>query len=372
MPRLMIVTNSLPGFLAHRRAFLLGAVAEGYEVHVASPPSLEPHAIPAVVFHEIAFSRQSLNPFTEFQVLRRFVKLYKNVRPDIVHHISIKPIFYGALAAWICGTSTSVATFPGLGFVFRAKRPLAWILRAVLVPASWLLLRRKKCWAIFENPDDLHLGGRLGLYWPGHGILIKSVGVPIQEFPVLPKPSGTFTVVLASRLLRDKGVEVFVEAAAILRRKGRKFVFALAGKSGGDERGAISDSDIQAWVSAGLVEWWGFLPSPLDVFAKAHIVCLPSTYGEGVPRVLLEAASCGRPVITTDWPGCREALLDGQTGLLIAPNDAQGLANAINKLAADPSLCRSMGKKGRLRIQEEFDQSDVVEKTLALYRRIQF
>ncbi|WP_333843179.1 glycosyltransferase family 4 protein, partial [Pelomicrobium sp.] len=216
---------------------------------------------------------------------------------------------------------------------------------------------------IVQNPDDAAAVRRLGVT-PERIRLISGAGVDGELFSPRPEPDGAPVVMLASRLLWDKGVGEFVEAARRLAGRGR---FVLVGAPDPDNPASVSEADLRGWVSEGVVEWWGAREDMPAVLNQAHIVCLPS-YREGLPKVLLEAMACGRPVIATDAPGCRDCVRDGDNGLLVPIRDAGALAGAIARLLDDPALRRRMGERGRERAVEEFSQERVIAATLAVYR----
>jgi glycosyltransferase involved in cell wall biosynthesis len=244
------------------------------------------------------------------------------------------------------------------------------VLRPFVVQAYRLALSGRASRVILQNPDDAAFLRRLGVLGDESRVaIIRGSGVEMQDYPARPEPAGEPLVILPARMLWDKGVGEFVAAATLLRSRSVKARFALVGDADGANPAAIPESQLRLWQAEGIVEWWGFRDDMADVLASAHIVCLPS-YREGLPKVLIEAACCGRPVVATDVPGCREIVRNDDNGLLVPLRDVEGLANALERLIRDGALREQMGARGRQRVREEFRAQRVVEETLAVYREV--
>lgn len=309
--------------------------------------------------------RRSLNPWRELSAVIRLVRLYRRERPDVVHHFTIKAVLYGSLAARLTGVPQVVNAVTGLGYLFgeggRARRAL----RRLVMLAYRRLLQGTQ--VIFQNAEDRDVFLQNGLVQPGQIALIPSSGVDLERFRPQPEPEGTPVVMLAARLLWDKGVGEFVQAAQILRRRGVDARFVLVGDTYDGNPSAVPQGQLQSWQDAGVVEWWGWRDDMAQVFASAHVVCLPS-YREGLPKSLIEAAACGRPVVSTDAPGCRDAVVPGETGLLVPVQDAEALADALEELLVHPEVRRKMGAAAR-QFASRFSVEQVVARTLAVYTR---
>ncbi len=220
---------------------------------------------------------------------------------------------------------------------------------------------------ILQNPDDVDLLVGSGTVNRDRVSLVMGSGVDTEEYSQQPESNSVPVVLLASRLLWDKGIGEFVEAASVLKKEGIRVRFVLAGEGDDENPGSISNSQLNTWQDQGDVELWGRRSDMPTVFAKSHIVCLPTNYGEGVPKVLIEAASCGRPIVTTDTPGCREIVKDGVNGILVPTKDVDALVRAIRTLLNSPDLRSRMGHEGRLLVKRKFSLSKVVSETLAVY-----
>lgn len=366
--RILYVVNGTRYFHAHWLARAHAARAAGYEVHLAAPWDMdgEVSALQLDGVHALPLSRRSADPRVESKTIASLHRLYRSLRPDLIHHITIKPVIYGGLLARFADRSAMVNTLPGLGYVFLDTGAKATLIRGGVTLAYRMALSRRNSRTIFENPDDLAEFCARGIVPRSSAMVIKGAGVDMSEYRPAPEPGGTPLVILASRLLWDKGVGEFVEAAKSLQRLGVRARFALVGDTDPGNPAAIPTQQLQRWKAEGVVEWWGHRDDMPDVLASAHIVCLPS-YREGLPRVLIEAAACGKPIITTDAPGCREIGRDGENGFLVPPRDSQALATALRKLLEDPALRRAMGERGRMIAEREFSSEKVIRETLSVY-----
>ena len=253
-----------------------------------------------------------------------------------------------------------------MGWLFVSDNRRAKIIQGVVRKALGKLLRRTS--VIVENKDDQAIISSLGI--ADHDIhLIRGAGVDTLAYAPSPEPYGDKVIVLPARMLWDKGVKEFVDAARQLEQRGLKARLVLVGKPDEDNPASVSEEQLLAWQKEGVVEWWGRREDMPGVYAHSHIVCLPS-YREGLPKSLLEAASCARPIVTTNVPGCRDVVRDGDNGLLVAARDAAALANALARLLADPEMRIRLGQRGRVRVLNEFSQERIVAQVLALYREV--
>jgi len=317
----------------------------------------------------IALARTGMHPGDELRTLAELLRIYRRERPDIVHHVAVKPILYGTLAARLTGVRTIVNAPVGLGYVFSSQTPKARLLRPFVLAAYRLFMNPRNGATIFENPDDPAYFAGLGVVDIRRCRLIRGAGVDMGRFYPFPEPKGVTLVVLASRLLWDKGVGEFVEAARLLRSQGVRARFVLVGEPDHANPAAVPESQLNDWREEGVVEFWGRREDMPEVFAGAHIVCLPS-YREGLPKVLIEAAAAGRPIVTTDTPGCREIVREGENGLLVPVKSVEPLAAALRRLIEDPDLRLEMGRRGRAMAVAGFSVEQVNTETLALYRRL--
>jgi glycosyltransferase involved in cell wall biosynthesis len=370
-PRLLFVVNQTEFFLSHRLPVALAAQHHGYDVHIATPnsPRLGVIQEAGLTHHAVAFSRKGMHPVTELASVRALFRLYRKLRPDIVHHVTIKPVIYGSLAARLVGVPAVVNAVSGLGYVFILRGLKAIFLRRAVRWGYRFALSHPNSRVIFQNGDDLTLFTGDGLVRSDRAVIIKGSGVDLHRFTPTDQPKEPPVVLLASRLLRDKGVYEFVDAARALQNDGVKARFVLVGDVDPGNPASLSAESMGGWARERVVEWWGPREDMPAVFAQAHIVCLPS-YREGLPKVLIEAAACGRPIVATDVPGCREIVRHNDNGLLVPATDSTALANALRQLIIDPALRKRMGRRGREIAVQEFGLDRVVAETLAVYRTL--
>ena len=259
-----------------------------------------------------------------------------------------------------------VHAITGLGYLFLIEGMLARVQRASVMALYRIALGHPNMRAIFQNPDDQGLFLRNRLVRPETVVMIRGCGVDMAEFPFTPEPPGPPTVVFPARIIGDKGVREFVEAARILKREGTTAKFRLVGRTDADNPTDVGEATVREWEREGVVEWKGFSNEMPVELALAHVVCMPS-YREGLPRVLIEAASIGRAIVTTDVPGCREVVRDRDNGLLVPVRNAQALADALRTLIVDAKLRREMGARGRERALAEFSVESFVTDSLQVY-----
>lgn len=370
--RLLIIVNDPAFFLSHRAPVAVAAKKKGFDVHVATAYSEAAEQIISLGlnYHRIPMTRSGLNPISEIRCLVGIYKLIKDINPHLIHLVTIKPVLYGGFIARLLRVPAIVAAISGLGSVFVASSISGKIRKYFVLLIYRLSLGHKNIKVIFQNPDDKYKLLKANIVDEKDSVMIRGSGVEISSCPVIDEPEGPPIVVMAARLLKEKGVLVFVEAAKLIQAKGIKCRFFLAGTPDPGNPSSITNEEIRSWVEQGIIEALGFRSDIPDVFANAHIVTLPSFYGEGLPKVLIEAAACARPVVTTDNPGCRDAIEKNVTGLLVPTKDAIALAGAFEKLLLDKALRIQMGKAGRNLAEREFTIESVVNKHLSIYSEL--
>ena len=319
---------------------------------------------------ELKLDRRSINPFRELLVVMRLARIYGDERPAAVHHFTAKCVLYGTLAAKLSGVRAVVNSLTGLGHVFMGTGWKARVLRPIVTWFYRNVLTARRVRVVFQNPDDLRTFTDSRLVVPDRTILIRGSGVNLERFAPRPgEPEGVPApvVLFAARLTREKGVYELVEAARILKAKGVKATFQLAGSPDPGNPSSIQESVLARWRREGAVDLLGHVEAVDDLMAEATLVVLP-TYREGVPRTLLEAAAMGKPIVATDVPGCREAVIHGVNGLLVPARDPQALADAIERLLRDADLRARMGRAGRQKMVLEFDDQEVARRTANVYQ----
>jgi glycosyltransferase involved in cell wall biosynthesis len=371
-PRLLLVVNAASYFLSHRLRIALEAREVGFEVHVATAPGPEIPSIVAagLIHHALPLTRSGTSLFSELRLLGALYWLFRTIAPDLVHLVTIKPVLYGGITARLAAVPAVVAAVPGLGFVFVARGLKAVLVRTLVGAMYRLAFGKRRLRVIFQNAHDREALVHAARLPREKVVMIRGSGVDLSEYTASPLPDGVPVVVLASRLLRDKGVHEFVAAAELLKRRGLEARFWLVGDPDPGNPASVDEASLSAWRSEGTVELLGHRNDIARVFAQSSIVVLPSYYGEGVPKVLLEAAACGRAVVTTDMPGCRDAIEAGVTGLVVPPRDSVALADAVQRLLDDGELRARMGCAGRQLAEREFSIEYVIAAHLALYREL--
>jgi glycosyltransferase involved in cell wall biosynthesis len=359
-------------FISHRLDIARAARDAGYEVHVSadieSPEEVSRLESEGFKFHRVKLKRGALDPISDLLYLRQLNSIMRAVRPDLVHNITVKPIVYGTLAARMSGVRGIVNGVTGLGYAFsgdRSRQVVSYLVRT----AYKVALNRPHQMVIFENEDDIHAFSMAGILDRRQTVLVKGSGVDLRAFGCTEEPDGDPVVVLPARMLRDKGVLEFCEAADILRSRGFCAGFVLAGRLDFGNPSGIGESELARLEQETGVRWLGHVSNMPMLYRNSHIVCLPS-YREGLPKTLQEACACGRPIVTTDVPGCRAAVRHGENGLLVEARNSMALANALATLLGDAELRRKMGAAGRRMAEAEFDVRAVARATLDVYRNV--
>jgi glycosyltransferase involved in cell wall biosynthesis len=370
LPHLLFLVTEDWYFCSHRLPLARAAIADGFRVTVVTRVARHGDEIRAagIELIPIDLRRRSMNPIEAVRAIFQLSRIYRRVRPDIAHHVALKPVLYGSIAARIARVGGVVNAVAGLGYAFSSQDLKARLLRPVIRLAFRTLLNAGNACLIVQNPDDRTLLTSRGIVDERRVRLIRGSGVDTTVFVPRPEPAGTPVVMLASRLLRDKGVLEFVTAAKQLLSEGTAAQFVLVGAPDPENPASIPPSDLGDLIG-GAVEWWGPRDDMPQVLGHANIVCLPS-YREGLPKVLLEAAACGRAIVATDVPGCREIVVHGENGLLVPARDSGALAIAIKALVDDPHRRRVMGARGRRLAEEQFSVERITRETISLYHEL--
>jgi glycosyltransferase involved in cell wall biosynthesis len=357
-------------FWMHRLALGKGALAKGWRVIVATRVQAHGELLERAGFEVVAlpWRRRGGTLAGEVRTLFDLWRLFRRERPAVVHSLALKPIIYAGLVARLAGVPVRVGTVAGLGYVFTAESPKARLLRWPVTLALRLGLGGRGGRVILENPDDGRVLQARGALRPEQVALVSACGVDVEHFSPRPRPEPAEVAVgMACRLVRGKGVGDAVEAVRLLRDRGVRLRFRLAGGLDPGSPDSHAEAEIRAWEAEGLIERLGHVDDMAAFWRSVDVALYPSRYGEGVPRTLLEAASCGLPAVTTDMPGCREAVRDGETGYLVPPGDPAAVARRLGDLVADPALRRRMGEAARARTVREFADPVVVARMLAVY-----
>ena len=371
--RILFVVNHAGFFLSHRLPLALAAQRQGYDVIVTTPksrhvPRIEAAGLTWVPLH---LSRSGTNPWSEARTILSLYRTYRRLRPDLVHHVTSKPVLYGTPMARLARVPAVVNAISGMGSNFSHDLRGTSALQSLLAFGYGRALRHPNMRVIFQN--ESHAGEFVSRGWvrADQRVLIRGAGVDTEVFsPATSAPSGIPLVVLVARMLHGKGIADFVEAARLLRSQGVVARFALIGDPDPDNRESLSERQLRAWNDEGAVEYWGRREDIPEVLRCAAIACLPTTLPEGVPKSLIEAASCGLPIVTTDIPGCRDLVADAVNGFLVPLKDPSSLAVKLRTLIGDPALRARMGAAGRARVVDRYSLSRVIDAHLEVYAEL--
>jgi len=357
-------------FWSHRLPLARAAKKAGFEVVIATRVHKHKNLIENEGFKLIPLniSRKSKNPYKEFLSILKITKIYRREKPDIVHHVTLKPVLYGSWAARIAAVPAVVNALAGLGSIFVANEKKNSITKNIVAFTYRTAFFFYNSIGIFQNPEDMNFFISSGIIKKKQSVLIRGSGVDLSRYIHLPEPDGNVTIVFASRMLWDKGVGEFVKAAKIIKGMNKNYRFLLVGIPDTENPTSIPEKTLRNWHASGVVEWLEHRDDMPDILSNANIVALPTIYREGVPKILIEAAACGRAIITTDIPGCREIVRHNENGILVPPGNLKKLIEAIMKLSEDTSLREMMGDKGRKIVEKEFSEEIVARETMALYK----
>jgi glycosyltransferase involved in cell wall biosynthesis len=370
-PKLIMVLTEDWFFCSHFLERAVAARDAGYNVTILANENGKSALIRAagLGFIGVPLKRRGLNPLVEARTVRAILAAYRELRPTLVHHVGLKPVLYGSLAARLAGLRSVVNAPVGMGFVFTSRSLKSRLLRPLVRLALRLFMNPSGSKVVFENGDDLANLVEEGAVRPQDAVLIRGSGIEVADYKPAIESPGPPIVALISRMLWDKGVGEFVEAARMLRADRISARFWLVGATDPQNPAAISEGQLRKWRDEGAVEWLGQRDDIPAILARSQIACLPS-YREGLPRSLLEAMAAGLPIVSTDVPGCREAVRHGENGLLVPARDSVALAAGLRLLIEDPALRRRFGVAGRRRAEHEFASSIVIAQTLAVYAKL--
>ncbi len=369
---LIILVSHLSFFLSHRLGIALAAKNSGYRVKVVLGEidvdigSLSENGID---FIHVPIQRGGINPFKDLVSLFSLWRLFRKLKPDIVHLVTIKPYLYGGIIARLVGVPSLVSAVSGLGSLFVQENFHNKLLRFLLYPIYRFAFGHHNQKIIFQNESDLNFLVKWGVIKNKKALLIPGSGVDLNEFTDLNDPDGITTICFAGRLIKEKGVFEFVSAARLLKQNGIKADFLLVGEIDTKSPSSLKHQDIEKLKNEGIINVLGYQKNIAKIYAKSHIVCLPS-YREGLPKSLAEAAAAGRAVVTSDVPGCRDAIIPNKSGLLVPPKDSEKLAEALNYLIKNKDVRISMGITGRILAEEKFEIKKIIKQHIDIYKKL--
>lgn len=373
MKKILFIVSEDWYFVSHRFNLAKEAISKGYEVSLLTNVNSHKNEIESAGINLLPWSlqRNSFNPIKEIRSIIQIISAINFIQPSLVHSVALKPILYSSIASKFSCVKSIVFAFAGLGYLFTSNKFLIKIGRLPVVISLRLLLNNDNSNFIFQNQDDIDIFLTLKIAKESNINLIPGSGVDTNRFfPDFQKVRDSVPIIiLPARLLWDKGIGDFVKAAKILRDKDFNARFVLVGQFDPHNPANIPQSKIDEWVRNKIIEYWGFQENMPKILNQSTIVCLPS-YREGFPKVLLEAASCSKPIIATDVPGCRQAVHHNKNGLLVPLRNPKVLAGSIEKMVNDKDLCEKMGEAGLKRVHSELSQEIISKKTFSIWEKI--
>ena len=364
--KLLFILNVDYFLISHRLEIALAAQKAGYEVHIAAKKTNNSKIIEAhgLIMHNLKIDRSGTNIFNLFRTFINIYIIFLQIKPDIIHLISIKPILLGGLALhFFNGNPKIISSVSGLGFIFVSKGIFSSIRKKLTILLYKISLSHKNINVIFQNKSDLEIISKIAKLPKKNSILINGSGVDLKAFKFSQIPNKNDIVLFPARLVESKGIREFVDAAKSLKGYAR---FVICGMIDKESRDNITEELLKNWTNSKIIEYWGYCKNMPEILAKSTLIVLPS-YREGLPRILCETASIGRPIITTNVPGCRDAIIENQTGLLVPARDSKALAYEIKNLIVDRAKMIYFGHNGRKLAEEKFDLKFIIEKHLSLY-----
>jgi len=357
-------------FCSHRLDLAKEAIKKNFKVYLLANMGeykeyIEKQGIEVISLRFM--SRSRVNIFSEIISILEILFVLLKIKPDILHSVALKPVIYGSFASIFTGRIKNINALGGLGFIFSSGSLKARFLRPLILTALKFIFSRRKSKLIVQNRDDYIFVSKKLKIEKNNICLIEGAGVDLKKFSIKQKTNQIPFVLLASRMIWAKGVGEFVAAASLLNERGVKAKFVLVGKPDNENPNCISKKQLLFWHRSGIVEWMGYKRDMVSIFKQSSIVTLPSYYGEGIPKVLIEAMACSKPIVTTYMPGCKELVIEEKNGLLIKPRDHINLANALEKLILNPELCLEMGQYGRKLAEIKYDQKKIFNEILDLY-----
>jgi glycosyltransferase involved in cell wall biosynthesis len=371
LKKILFVVSEDWYFVSHRLNLAIAAINNDYDVALLTRCSIHKKYISqlGVKVYDWPMKRGSHNPFNELVSIFHIIKTLYIFKPNLVHSVAFKPVIYTLISNLFSKVGGNVLALGGLGFVFRSEKKFAKIIRTISIPVLRFLLLNSKNRLIIQNVDDAALLTNLKIVNSNKISLIRGAGVNISEYKPKHKKNDIPLVILPARMLWNKGVKDFVNCAEKFRKNKISAKFALIGAPDNHNPESVSKFQLKKWDKLGIVEWWGFQDNMLKIYNNADIVCFPS-FHEGLPKTLLEAASCEIPIVAYNVSGCREVVLDNLNGFLVPFQDEDALYSSVKKLVENDELRDKMGKEGRKIVAENFAEERIVLETLRVWGQL--
>lgn len=371
--KILFLVNNLSSFLSNRVDIALKLKKLGFDVHVAygEKGNFNNNILKKknIISHFCKFDRSSINPFKEVMHIIKIYNLLKHIRPNLVHLVTIKPYLYGSISARLLGIHSVVCAVAGLGTLFISEKIFYRFIRVLLYPIFFLAFNHKNQKVIFQNKHDKLKLISWGVIRGKKTVLIKGSGVNLKKFNNFKEAKGLPIICFASRLLKDKGILEFIEAIKLLKLSKVNFKAYIAGDFDKGNPTSLTHEELNKYLKNTPIVFKGHIKNIAKLYSKSHIICLPS-YREGFPKSLIEAAASGRPVVTTNVPGCRDAIIPNKSGYLVPAKNVEKLSKSLKKLILNPALRIKMGKENRKYAKKEFNINTVIEKHIKIYKSL--
>lgn len=373
--KLLFVVTEDWYFYSHRLPMIKAAQEVGFDVSVIT--NINEYEFKdkinnlGVKIYELDFNRRSLNPFNALLCIFRLIILYRKIKPDIIHHIAMKPIVFGSFAAFFSPSSKIVNAFAGLGYVFSSKDKKATIIKSLLVFLFRFILKNNNRYILFQNPDDKEIFKKYNICVEERTKIIKGSGVDINKYhPIEKNDNENLIIIFAGRMIAIKGIDSLKKAFMILEEKKTKAELWLCGEPDKHNPESFNVDFLKDWDKKENVKWLGKQSNMADIWKKSDVGIQISYGGEGIPKSLLEAASCGNAIIASNSAGCKEVVIDGENGFIVEPYDVDAVVDCVIKMANNRQMVKNMGKKSRELVCKEFSDSYVTKQTKEFYKNI--
>ena len=366
--KLLYFVNTDWFFISHRLPIALAALKKGYEVHIVVNEATKINELKkyGILVHFLKLNRKNWNPIEFLNCLLKFIFLIKKINPDLIHCLTIKPIIIGTLSSIILIKPKVVISITGMGSIFSNNKKIDKIKQLFILGIYSFIFLKKNLKVIFQNNDDQLLIINKTTLKRDKSLIIRGSGVNFKNYPYKYLKDKKPKVLFASRLLYSKGIKEFIEASSFVK----ECEFLVAGNIDPGNPQSITKKDLNLFIKNYPIKYLGFKKNIINTISSSSIIVLPSYYREGLPKILIEAAACGRAIITTDNVGCRDAVINDKTGILIPIKNTQKLVQAIKYLLKDKKYLTKMGKRGRKFAKENFDISIIVDKHLKIYEEL--
>ena len=359
-------------FISHRFHLAKQALEKGYAVYLLSNFSVHRATIDEAGIKTInwGIKRSSKNIFAEISVLINMTTIFKKIKPDLIHSVALKPVIYSGLSGKISNVRNFVFALAGLGIGFTSSQGRFKLLRLVIILLFRLIFKGQNTRLILQNEENMKMVKNLKLIESNKIHLIKGVGVDTKLFKPGKRCNDIPLIILPGRMLWSKGIREFIECAKKINKINKRARFVLIGNPDKHNPDSLTKNDLLNLKDQGDIDWWGYKEHMERIFKQANIVCLPSTYGEGLPKVLIEAASCGLPIVTYDVAGCREVVEHKKTGFLVSRDRKGDFTMYIETLLDNPKLSEEMGKRARKLILKDFYQEKSTDETISVWSEL--